>query len=481
MTANKIRILFIAYTQTNGGGAEAVLTTLVNNLDKNKYECTIQEVDRFYVKDEPLLPEVVLRPVAMRDEKQMFSWCNQVNSHFWDEHPEILSCLFDLDGFDVVVAWDYQLPSFLMRGAKTQNKIAWFHTDVYFMDTAKHPEVAEEHEKQIKAWQCADKIVAIAECGIRSLRDVFPMFASKEVIVHNGTDVQRIHDMANRQSVSLGDEINLLCVGRLEKRKNFILAIEALALLREDGLNVRLHILGQGELLETWHDRARVLGIAEYVTFHGYIQNPYPYIKAADILCITSFSEGWPTVVCEAMVLGKPFVTTPVSGASEELSDNGRCGLVSKYDAADYATKIKTLIADKALYGCMAKRCKEKIEEYTVPQTLKAFDNLIESVRRGGNGASKTLKRPFLERCKLQTMYALRLIIDVRGKTKFFQIVHSLPQKSMAGKIAGYFYAASSFAAWTVSIAIQAIPRLVQMQIYKKAIRTKGRRVLVKS
>ena len=58
--SKKIKLLFITYTHSGGGGAEKVLTTLVNSLDAAKYEIAIQEIVDFKVKQEPINSNVVL-------------------------------------------------------------------------------------------------------------------------------------------------------------------------------------------------------------------------------------------------------------------------------------------------------------------------------------------------------------------------------------------------------------------------------------
>ena len=58
----KLKLLFITYTHSNGGGAEKVLTTLVNNLDSEKYDISIFEIVRYDVKQEPLNKNIRLLP-----------------------------------------------------------------------------------------------------------------------------------------------------------------------------------------------------------------------------------------------------------------------------------------------------------------------------------------------------------------------------------------------------------------------------------
>ena len=169
-------------------------------------------------------------------------------------------------------------------------------------------------------------------------------------------------------------------MGRLDKNKNFSLVIQAVAKLRMENIRCNVLIVGDGEEKENLVHLTSELCLTENVSFLGYKQNPLPYIQRADILCLSSLAEGFPTVVLEAMALGKPFVTTPVAGASEELADNGNCGLVADWNADDYAKKIKILLTDTELYDRMSTNCAEKVKEFSVENTVRQFDNLIASL-----------------------------------------------------------------------------------------------------
>ena len=58
----RIKLLFITYTHSNGGGAEKVLTTFVNNLDSTKYDISIFEIVQYNVKREPINSNIKLLP-----------------------------------------------------------------------------------------------------------------------------------------------------------------------------------------------------------------------------------------------------------------------------------------------------------------------------------------------------------------------------------------------------------------------------------
>ena len=83
-------------------------------------------------------------------------------------------------------------------------------------------------------------------------------------------------------------------------------------------------------------------------------------------------------VACEAMALGKPFITTPVSGASEELVLDGKCGIITPYnDIADYADKIKMLMKNKTMYMEMSKNCIKHANTFTTENAVIEWISLI--------------------------------------------------------------------------------------------------------
>ena len=379
----KTKLLFITYTHSNGGGAEKVLTTLVNNLDTKKYEIAIQEIVGFYVKQEPISSNIkLLTPLINGTHESRF------NKHFTqyciEKYPVLIRAIKSLDEYDIVITWNYQMPSFMIQAFPDKKTISWFHTDIYDLS----PKLMSLNDKynlklQDSAWNYADRIVTISNKSLQSLKDIFPQYLNKTKIIYNAFDIENAKIQASKVNIDECVRYTcpiLACVGRLEKRKNFSLVIQAAAKLQKENVCCHVLIIGDGEERGDLIHLVNELRMTEVVSFLGYKQNPLPYIQRADILCLSSFAEGFPTVVLESMALEKPFVTTPVAGASEELADNGNCGLVADWNADDYAKKIKTLLTDKELYDRMSTNCVEKVKEFSVENTVRQFDNLITSL-----------------------------------------------------------------------------------------------------
>lgn len=379
----KIKLLFITYTHSNGGGAEKILTTLVNHLDLEKYEVDIQEIYDFHVKKEPIKDEIkLLRALIDNNTETRFS--KHFTQYCIEKHPALIRAVKQWDEYDIIITWNYQYPSFFLPAFQDKKTISWFHTDVYDLKSM-HISKWDTYNfnLQYAAWKCADNIITISEKSLESVEVLFPEFLSKTEIIYNPIDLLSVQQHA-KETVNTDFLVKnmpvIVCVGLIDERKNFSLVLYAAAKLKKDNLCCNVIIVGDGRLKLELITLSEELGIKDTVFFVGYKNNPIPYIQSADILCVSSLAEGFPTVVCEAMCLGKPFVTTPVAGASMELADNGKCGLVADWNCDDYAKKIKLLLNDKESYHQMSQNCVKKIKEFSVERMIECFDCLIASL-----------------------------------------------------------------------------------------------------
>lgn len=118
----------------------------------------------------------------------------------------------------------------------------------------------------------------------------------------------------------------LVYVGRYDPAKGLDELLQAVAGLRSDGYDVRLDLVGGGatDLADHYPERARQLGIAEYVRFVREVPHDDlpPLLADADIFVLPSYSEGLPLSLLEALACGLPSVSTRCGGPEEVIDDS---------------------------------------------------------------------------------------------------------------------------------------------------------------
>lgn len=159
----------------------------------------------------------------------------------------------------------------------------------------------------------------------------------------------------------------VLAVGRLAADKGFDYLLRAAAELLRGGVALEVEILGDGPEGPALRALAASLGIADRVSFGGWVpfREVHQAMQRATVLVHPSagLGDGLPNVIREAMALGTPVLASRIAGIPEAL-DHGRCGvLVPTKDAAALAQGLARLLADPALRQTYAERGRRRTEE----------------------------------------------------------------------------------------------------------------------
>lgn len=162
--------------------------------------------------------------------------------------------------------------------------------------------------------------------------------------IYNPLDTIEIKRLSDEKLSSLHKALiskqYLLHVGSFKPQKAHNVLISAYA---QSSMMYPLVLLGQGKLQQESKSLAQSLGIADNVIFLGFDKNPYPYMKHAKGLVLSSIYEGFGRVIAEAMVLDTPVVSTDCpSGPSELLPEKN---LVPVNDVAALADKMTAIMA----------------------------------------------------------------------------------------------------------------------------------------
>jgi CDP-glycerol glycerophosphotransferase (TagB/SpsB family)/glycosyltransferase involved in cell wall biosynthesis len=134
-------------------------------------------------------------------------------------------------------------------------------------------------------------------------------------------------------------------VARLSPEKNHARLIRAFAKVREHSSETRLVIVGSGGLERELKELAKTLGVRDYVTFAGHVENPFAIMAKADCFVLSSDYEGQPMVVLEARTLGLPIISTRFD--SVEGSVPHQAGLVVEQSDDALAEGMQRFLAGK--------------------------------------------------------------------------------------------------------------------------------------
>ena len=141
-------------------------------------------------------------------------------------------------------------------------------------------------------------------------------------VVPSPIDIAAVERAAQAGEAAVHDAtFRWLVVGRLSGEKGQRLAIEAMAKLKtmRPAQSIELTFIGDGPERESLVERVKQLNLQSMVRFEGQQDNPYPWMRASDLLCIPSLYEGLPNVALEGMCLNTPIVATDCSGSLREL------------------------------------------------------------------------------------------------------------------------------------------------------------------
>ncbi len=208
------------------------------------------------------------------------------------------------------------------------------------------------------------------------------------VTIPNGVDLSRFSEK-NAQIKKFKDgKINILFVGRFDRRKGVKYLLQAFKLLREKYENIRLILVGSGALSYWYKMRALAEDIPD-VEFVGEVSDKeLPcYYATCDIFCSpATHGESFGIVLLEAMATGKPVVAYANSGYKEVLISKGAQFLAPPRDISALAEKLEKLILNTNLRNEMGQWGLQEVKKYSwdsvSEQVLKFYEKILERAKR---------------------------------------------------------------------------------------------------
>lgn len=367
------KVLFVV-ANLRGGGAEKVLVTLVNGMDKSKYDVTVMTLFEDGVNAESLNSDVHF----ISKKHRFFRGLSYLMKLL---PPSLLYTKYvGKDAFDLAVAYMQGIPTKIVWGAKCK-RIAWVHSDMSRADSSAGKPFWSLRS-MIACYSDYDAVVGVAD----TVRDAFGAktgITQNVFTCYNANDIGQVRDLATDPAEIPAATRPLICsVGRFTSEKGFDRLLAVCQRLKDENLRFSLLLIGEGPLLPKTKSRAKDLGLEDEVFFTGYQTNPYKYMSKSDIFVCSSFQEGLSTATTEAVILGLPVVSTLVSGAEEILGKNNEYGIVTENSDNGLFQGLRAVLTDSRMLAHYRQKATERAPFFDSNRTIRAVEALFENTCR---------------------------------------------------------------------------------------------------
>lgn len=375
----KRKVLFFIESLA-GGGAEKVLTTLVQHLDRSKFEVTVCAISGGGKYEKEVKAVANYLPVLNAPESYhglMKVWYNVKYHLIYDWLPmSWVYRLFVPKGADVEVAFVEGFATKLMAasGNREAKKIAWVHCDMARDHWTRR--IFKNDDAENSCYKSYDQVITMSETQRMSLSNVFPGIGAK--VCYNPIDSSQIIELSRQcgcKQPHSKERIRLVSTGRLAPVKAFDRLLRILKHLKDDGLSYELWLLGEGGDRSMLEQYIQENDLTEEVKLWGFHANPYQYLAQCDLFVCSSISEGFSTAITEALILGLPVVTTEVSGVREQLT-NG-CGLITENDEEALYQGLKSVLDHPERLNEMREKAIERGRDFRIESLMKEIENVL--------------------------------------------------------------------------------------------------------
>lgn len=335
------------------GGVEKVMLSLMNNLDREKFEMTVcLNLNQGELRDE--FPSHV-RKVYLTDGKEDFSknkiiqkiqlFQRRQKLEKLRKNPEIVDREYLKENYDIEIGMTYNdFEPVLNSSNKNSKKVGWFHSEIQVPKLQPLvPKILEHFPQFHYMIYCSEKIKNLMHEHYPNLN-----YPTESVII-NAIPIEEIKQKANADFLLPNAESKIfVSVGRLHTRKGYHKLMDAHKKLLNEGFQHTVIIIGDGEELPNLLEQQKNLGVEKSFVFAGNQMNPYPFIKNADFFIMPSESEAWPLVIAEALILQKPIIATKV-GDVESMIEDRKTGYLIDYDTNEIYVAMKEFLTNEKL------------------------------------------------------------------------------------------------------------------------------------
>lgn len=368
------KVLFLIPNLAHGG-AEKVLVNLANNMDKTKFDVTVQTlfdvgVNRQYLNsDVKYIGGFKRMPRGNTYVMKLFS-------------PEKLYKHFIRDNYDIIVSYLEGPTARILSGCTNTNTklVSWIHIEQHTKELASKS--FRSYKEALDCYSKFDRTVCVSDTVKDDFESIFDTKKPVEVL-YNTNESEKIKKLSDEKADDVDfskDTINIISVAKIVPSKGYDRLMKIHKKLIEENIKSHIYILGIGEEKEKYEKYLAENNLTDTFTFLGYRDNPYKYVKKADLYVCSSRREGFSTAVTEALIVGTPVVSTNCSGAYELLGENNEYGIVTENNEDALYEGIKKMLTTPDLLDAYAAKAKERGKAFSTEKTVKAVEEMLSAL-----------------------------------------------------------------------------------------------------
>ena len=357
---NKKDLIFSAVSMEIGG-IEKALLNLVNRIDKNKYNVTIilerkegellNDIDTSVIVKELKVSNnknIILRKIINSYRKLVYKIVNYHNYDF--------SCCYAT----------YSYSSSKIALMSSMNSSLYVHSDYQYIYNEK------EYKEFFDSRNIYDykHIIFVSNESRESFEKVYNNLSDKLLVFNNFINVKEILKRSE-ESINITKEKNkklFVFVGRLDDSSK---KLKRAFQIVKDIKNIDLWVIGDGKDRPMYEEYVKKEKLTNRIRFLGMKENPYPYMKQADYIILTSEYEGFPVIYLESLVLNKQLLTT-INTSDDQINIKDYASIISKNEKI--IEDVKKVLKEN--HG-VKKIDIEKIQKARMNELEKVFNEVI--------------------------------------------------------------------------------------------------------
>ncbi len=350
------------------GGAERVTVNLANQLTECGYQVEVLVVTEDGDLIDELVPEVELSSLSVNEMR----WSAiPLARHLRRTRPDVLISFMTAANVMAIVA----------------ARMARISTTVIATEHSTKSKVRDITQKPdlILAkylYRYADHVVGVSKGVSNDIREWARVPDDKVVTIYNPVISEEAiattyeppsHQWFHDDSIDV-----VLSVGRHIRQKDYPTLIRSFALLLEERENVRLMLLGGGELTSEYESLIAELDIEDEVAMPGFVTQPYPYMAHADVFALSSRVEGLSLVLIEAMACGTTVVSTNCPNGPSEVLVDGKYGELVPVGDPD---SLKSALTRALLHPTDEGLLRERAGDFSIKKAATEYEQLFSTTQ----------------------------------------------------------------------------------------------------